>query len=216
MTENERWKKWLDNEMSKDYFLNIEKKFECLNQKVELSPIREYWYNSILNIDDINNIKVIITGNKPYYESYAADGYAYSSNDDIDIEMGLLYKKIYQDLGITYNQDDNTKKRWLDQGILCFPMQFTTISGNKKSSFDDWLPFTSKVINYLICDKRPKAFIFLDRYTKRIPHFLWNKKSLPHLFIQQDINYINFNTEPIFSKVNDFIKNIYNYEIKWQ
>lgn len=215
MTEHEKWEKWLNNEMHQPYFLQIEEEAKKMYASQDLTPVLELWYNS-LSFPNMEKINVIIVGNQPFYESYASDGFAFSSIDEIDFEMGLLYKKIYKDLNIIYNQQDNTKDRWLQQGILCFPMNLTAPSGVKNYYSKLWLPFTTKVLKYWMHERRPKAFLFFDQYTQNIPKFLWDKKSLPHLFIQKNIRTYDFMNEPIFSRVNAFIKEQYNYDIMWE
>ena len=213
---NSEWKQWLHKEMCSEYFYELEKKIILLSRTIELSPLKEKWYNS-LTIPDYSTINVFLIGNRPYLESYASDGFSFSSYDDtIDIETYYLYQQIYNELGIIYDQTDNTKTKWLKQGVLCFPIELTCYSGVKKYCKRIWEPFITQVINFWVQDKQPKIFCFLDKYTTtQYINFLKNNHP-QHTFIHYDIENCRFTKTKIFSTINDFTRNNYNYLIDWK
>jgi uracil DNA glycosylase len=215
MDRHKKWREWYENEIQQPYFLKIMETAERFNAHTLLSPSREYWFRAF-EFPDITKIHTIITGSRPHCEAYAADGFAFSSIDDTDREMGLLYRKLFTELGVTYDQYDNSKQKWLDRGILCMPMELTTVSGNGICNNTLWLPFTKRVLRYFIEDEQMRAFVFLDKYWWKANELFFDKQERPHLYIQSDIRDPAFQKERIFTLVNKFVEKNYNYNIDWQ
>ena len=215
MDRHDDWVNWINAEMEKPYVQEIIAEATRRNQKGILSPDPDHWFDC-LRFPDITKINTIIVGNSPYIHSYAADGFAFSSLDDVDTEMQRLYAKIYADLGVCYNLSDNTKQRWLDQGILCFPLSFTTPSGKAYRYDPLWHPLTENILHYFITEKQIRAYLFFDYSTSyRMPRLFHDKMNQPHLFIQRDIYTPEFMKGDIFNTVNDFIWKNYQKELDW-
>ena len=215
MRKHEDWVEWINNEITQPYVKQIIAEAERRNKVALLSPDRDYWFDC-LRFPDYNKIHTIIVGNSPYPFNYASDGFAFSSLDDVDTEIQRLYAKLYADLGVCYRLSDNTKQRWLDQGILCFPLSLTTPSG-KANRYDPlWHPFTESILNYFITDEQMRAYLFFDYTTSyRMPRLFMNKLEQSHLFIQRDIYTPEFMKGDIFNTVNDFIWEKYQKVIDW-
>jgi uracil-DNA glycosylase len=214
MNRDDLWKEWLKNEIRKDYIQRIIEQAEREEKNFIVSPDRELWFQS-LEFPSFTKIHTIIIGNQPYHESALADGFAFSSLDDGDVWMRKLHQKIYIDTGMQYDQWDCTKNRWLDRGILCFPMELTQISGKWNQERNLWRPFTTTVLRKFIEDIQLRAFVFLDRYSSNTPNLFYDKPSWPHLCIQSDMRYPDFMTTPIFIRVSDFVRKNYEIEIDW-
>ena len=215
MTQHEEWTEWLDKEMKKPYFEKLLEQKINRSRDVDLTPQKEDWFTS-LRFPDMSQINVILVGNQTNVDSFAADGFAFSSIYDADREAEKLYRKLEQELGVVYNREDNTKTRWLNQGILCYPFCQIADAGHLNYSSRDWHQFSSAILRHWLDYKRPMAFAFLDRYTQHISTFLWDKHELPHFVVSSDINKPEFWTTPIFKPITQFIKETYGYEMNWR
>ena len=213
--EHEQWLTWLNKEKEKKYFKDIYDSEIKRNKSILLSPDEEYWFNSI-NFKEINDLLVIIIGDFPHNENYCSNGFAFSSLYESDFYINELYRKIYKDINIYPDMDNLNKEIWLEQGILCLPLELTIPSGAKNTHQNIWLPFTKRILWYLIHQRKPKVFLFLNEDYGKIKDLLWDSKSLPHLYLKYNIYDIRYSKENIFLKINNFIYNHYNKEILWQ
>ena len=215
MTRHEKWRQWYENETRQPYFQHIMEEATRLDETYVLSPDRDLWLKA-LEFPNFAKIHTVIVASRPFNEAYAADGYAFSCIDEADREMGLLYRKLYNELGVVYDQSDNSKERWAKQGILLLSMELTTRSGKFKDDTRLWTPFTKRVLRYLIEDDQRRAFLFLDRYTPHMSELFADKPEREHLYINQDIRTPDFQKAPVFAPVNHFIMSNYSYNINWQ
>lgn len=211
---NVQWIDWYNKEINKDYFKNILEYNEYLDRHECLSPLREFWFNAF-EVKDMQKVHTVITSSYPYFDSYAADGLAFSSIDEADDNMLKLYRTIWSDLGITYDQSDNSKERWKEQGVLLMPMQLTCMNGALHSEESSWLPFTKEVLRLLLEDKQKRAFILLDKYTKYMPDLFARRDKYNQLIYNYDIEDYHFKDKRIFKDVNKFIYDYYDIEMDW-
>lgn len=208
MTNHEAWLSWLEEEKGKGYFKKIESELARIGRDYLIWPEPADRFRA-LDFENIDNIKVILVGTRPISPAYCADGLSWSSLDQIDRKMGRLYRKIYEDLGVIYDQGDNTKDRWVKQGILPLNMELTTHGGESRTL---WTDFTSAVLRYFFNLDRPIVFLFFDSITPWIYWQSWNKKG--HPVIQWDIAE-GRTFQPIFSRVNNYLRKTYSTEIDW-
>jgi uracil DNA glycosylase len=215
MNRHEQWRKWYENEKKQPYFQAIYQQALEMDSHTLLSPDPAYWLRAF-EFDDFTKIHTVIVGNRPHKHAYAADGYAFSSIDETDREMGLLYRKLYKELGVSYNQDDNSKERWAKQGILPMTIELTTISGANLDMQRLWYPFTKRILRYFIDDIQLRAFLFLDRFTPNMPELFVDKPNKEHLYLNRELWSTDFQNKPVFTPINDFIESNYSCKIDWQ
>lgn len=209
MTNHEQWLAWLEGQQQQDYYKRILDTVQSQEKKYVVTPDSEYRMRPF-QFSNIDDIKVIITDTEPKFEPYAADGLAWSTLDEPNRRLGLLYKKLYDEIGVTYNQLDNAKDRWEQQGILLLNMELTRIL-NQKSTKSPWLPFTLKVIQYFLNQKQPRAFLFLDEQTISA-NLSFNDN---HLIIFSNVLHPTFSTTSMFFSINQFITRHYDIDIDW-
>lgn len=212
---HKKWREWYENEIRQPYFIKIMETAKKIDDEEMLSPDQEFWLKA-LEFEDISKIHTIIIASRPYNDAYAADGYAFSSIDEADHEMGLLYRKLNSELGITYDQNDNSKEKWVKQGILPLCIELTAKCGQFMDNTMLWRPFTVRVLRYFLEDDQLRAFVFLDRYSSGILDLFYDKDKKEHLIIQQDIRKPNFQTAAIFNRVNDYVTRNYSFNIDWR
>lgn len=172
MATQEEWEVFRDVQLDFKYG-DIFKGLSVRYDKGELVvPAKEYW-NNYLNFD-IGDIKVVIIGDCPYREWYASDGFAFSSLSPsaINFVMARLYDKLYYEIGVRYDKNDNSKEKWLDRGILCLPY-YPILYHQDESIEYDLREQSEDVLRFLIEDSRPKAFISLISHnTKTVTELL--------------------------------------------
>lgn len=215
MATQEQWEVFRDVELDFKYG-NIFKDLSARYDKGELVvPAKEYW-NNYLNFD-IGDIKVVIIGDCPYKEWYASDGFAFSSllPNATNFVMSRLYDKLYYEIGVQYDKNDNSKEKWLDRGILCLP--YYPIIYNQDESIEyDLREQSEDVLRFLIEDSRPKVFISLISYnTKTVTELLYKAEKNGHLAIQVPIISKEFMKIPIFTATNNFILKEYKTILDW-
>jgi uracil DNA glycosylase len=208
-------KQWYENEKQQPYFQQIMDTVNKMAKTEILSPDRDYWFRAF-EVPDITKIHTIIVGSRPVKDVYSADGYAFSCIDEADREMGFLYRKLNRELGIAYDQYDNSKERWVQQGILPMTMELTTRNGVTFDNTQLWLPFTKRVLSYFMNDIQVRAFLFLDRYTTKMPELFVDKAEKKHLFLNYNIASSEFQKDQVFTRINAFVQENYNRDIDWR
>lgn len=206
MTKHEAWLKWLEEEQKKEYFQRILGQVRKLERDTLLYPEREDWFRP-LSFSNIEQVKVVITETRPSVEPYAADGLAWSSLDLPSHAMQVMYRKLYNELGVTYNQLDHTKDRWAEQGILLLPIELTATS-NPIRAQSVWEEFTFSVIEVLMQSKQTRFFLFLDDQHE------WRALNNPHH--HPTLSATIYDNTPIFSPVDNFVTSHYGVTIDWR
>lgn len=158
---------------------------------------------------DMENLKLVITAPK-VHSDYNVDNLAWSTLDKVYPSLGRFYQKIYRTLGVIYDQDDNTKSKWEKQGVLLLNMELTKVLDRGVEPMS-WKPFTKSVIQYLLEQKKPLAFLFLHTEGKAV-----RPRQYPrHLIIAEDPKNQSFTTTPSLVKINAFIHRHYGVLMDW-
>lgn len=212
MTKHDEWRIWLADEMDKPYFKDILKKLKDKEEDYLIIPDKEYIMRA-LEFPEIEDIKVIITGDKPPLEAVAADGLAFSSLDKPTLAMKNIYGKIWNELQVRYDANDHTKDRWVSQGVLLLNMELTLALGERHPD-NLWEPFTTRVLEYFLKDDQPRAFLFFDGTTAWVQFRTdINDK---HLLITTTPYGLTFKEDiPVFRRVKKFLLKHYKAEINW-
>lgn len=205
MRKHEAWLRWLKEEQEKDYYKRIEGRVKELERIHLLYPNREDRL-SPLNFSDIAQIKVVITESRSMVEPYAADGLAWSSLDLPTQSMLLLYRKLYEELGVIYDQTDHSKQRWAGQGVLLLPIELTSFADGEQHT-TLWEDFTFSVLQALLWSEQPRFFLLLDEQKE------WRVLENPHghPILESSIH----EKEPLFFPIQQFLERHYETMIDW-
>ncbi|MCR8613436.1 MAG: uracil-DNA glycosylase [Mycoplasma sp.] len=113
--------------------------------------------NKIFNFN-INEIKVVILGQDPYYRKGVANGHAFAVNKDVKIPPSL--KTIFKEIEETFGQikTDRTLHSWVEQGVLLLNTSLTTEINIPNKHKSIWKTFTNKLI---------------ESISKRNPNIVW-------------------------------------------
>ena len=147
---NKTWDPILKKEFKSDYFkkLGIFVKNEYKHKIVY--PEYAHIFNC-LRYTDYSDVKVVIIGQDPYHGESEAHGLCFSVRDGVPRPPSLnnIFKELYNDLGITKNDNDLTS--WARQGVLLLNSIMTVVKDHPLSHKDKgWEIFTNK--NHLIIE----------------------------------------------------------------
>lgn len=98
----------------------------------------------------INETKVVIIGQDPYYREGQANGFAFAVNHGVPKPPTLvnIFKELESDIG-SY-EVDQTLEHWVEQGVLLLNSSLTVIEGKPGSHAKiGWHKITNKVIKHL-------------------------------------------------------------------
>ncbi len=157
------WRKHLESEFSKDYFVQLESfiSSEIKKGKIVFPPEKEIF--SALKLTPFNKVKAVIIGQDPYHGPGQAHGLSFSVKPDVKIPPSLknIYKELHQDLGIGI-PDQGYLISWAEQGVLLLNSVLTVESGSAGShQKKGWEIFTDKIVSSL------------NDYGENLVFFLW-------------------------------------------
>ncbi|WP_027120349.1 uracil-DNA glycosylase [Mycoplasmopsis lipofaciens] len=142
---------FFNNESKKDYFINIQQYLKKLDeQNIIYYPKKENIF-TFLDYCEVEEIKLIILGQDPYFLPNQADGMAFSTNDTkpprslINIIKEL--KKDYPDSKI----ETFSLKSWAKQGVLLLNTALT-VEHKKPNSHKNlgWNIFIENCIRFIL------------------------------------------------------------------
>jgi uracil-DNA glycosylase len=157
---NNDWRKELENEFSKDYFIRLVEFYSLEKNTFKVFPPENKIFAS-LNLTSIDKIKVIIIGQDPYHGIGQANGLCFSVSDGIKKPPSLLniFKELQTDLGFSIPESGNLES-WAKQGVLLLNTTLTVREGSPASHANKgWEFFTDKIIKTL--SNKKEGLIFL-------------------------------------------------------
>lgn len=122
-----------------------------------------------------DDLRVVIVGQDPYPQIYAADGIAFSCSNKDKIEVSLKF--IFQEIQKTvYHEKDYVRdkdlKRWSNQGILLLNTALTTEIRKIGKHVEIWKPFINFLFDQLNSNKQDLIYVFMGKkaesFTKSI------------------------------------------------
>lgn len=205
-------------EKEKEYFLNLENFINKEYQEKTIYPPKEKIYEAF-KYKDINEIKVIIIGQDPYFNEGQAHGLCFSVMHGVEEPKSLvnIYKELYYDLEINPPMDGNLEG-WAEQGVFLLNTILTVEKGKPLSHKNKgWEIFTKRVIEELNNDNNPKVFVLWGNEARKLKTLVTNNN---HLVIESShpspLSAYNgfFGSKP-FSKINEFLKDKGLEPIDW-
>ncbi len=217
---NDSWKKRLRSTFESDTmaalkdFLRSEKK-----QGKVILPHSSLWFNA-LNSTPPDQVKVVILGQDPYPTPGHAHGLCFSVLPDVTpLPKSLIniYKELQDDLGIS-NHSGHLQP-WAEQGVLLLNSVLTVASGQANShQGKGWELFTDAIIEDLNNQTQPLVFVLWGAYAQKKGAIIDSER---HVVIRSPhpsplSAYRGFFGSKPFSKINQFLKQQGQTEIKWQ
>lgn len=213
------WNKILEEEVKKDYYLNIIQFLEEEKRNWEtIYPEENNIFNS-LEKTPLHNVKVVILWQDPYHQKWQANWLSFSVSDWTKIPPSLknIFKEIssdtWKEIPLSWNLE------YLASQWVLLLNSILTVRDSKPASHSKigWDKFTDEIIR--IISKEKDNVIFLLWWAYAI-----SKEEL----IDNDKHYILTTTHPsplssyrwflwskLFSKTNEILKNTWKKEINW-
>ncbi|QIK53161.1 uracil-DNA glycosylase [Dysgonomonas sp. HDW5B] len=175
----ESWKKQLQNEFEKDYFINLTNFIRNEYQTKQIFPPAKLIFNAFEHTP-FDKVKVVILGQDPYHNDGQAHGLSFSVNDGIQFPPSLIniFKEINTDLGIPIPKSGNLT-RWADQGVLLLNATLT-VQAHQAGSHQNkgWENFTDAAIKKLADERENIVFLLWGSYAQKKAAFIDSNKHL--------------------------------------
>lgn len=175
----ESWKKQLQNEFQKDYFVNLTSFIRDEYQTKQIFPPAKLIFNAFEHTP-FDKVKVVILGQDPYHNDGQAHGLSFSVNDGIQFPPSLIniFKEINTDLGIPIPKSGNLT-RWADQGVLLLNATLT-VQAHQAGSHQNkgWENFTDAAIKKLADERENIVFVLWGSYAQKKAAFIDGNKHL--------------------------------------
>lgn len=211
------WKKVLEEELEKPYFLELMRNLEQKYEEEIIYPAKEEIFRAF-HLTPYEKVKVVILGQDPYHGRDQAEGLAFSVKRGQRIPPSLvnIYKELESDLKMK-RPDHGSLTAWAEEGVLLLNAVLTVKEGEANSHRKTgWETFTDEVIRVLGKRKDPVVFILWGNHAKE------KEKLIPlhHRIISSahpsplSANRGFFGSKP-FSKANAYLEEMGKTPVRW-
>jgi uracil-DNA glycosylase len=214
----ESWKRLLQDEFDKDYFLQLTDFVKREYSSGTVYPKGSQIFRAF-DFCPFSEVRVVIIGQDPYHGPGQANGLCFSVVEGVPMPPSLLniFKELKGDLGIPI-PPHGSLERWARQGVLLLNATLT-VRANDAGSHQNkgWEHFTDSVIRKLSVQKEGLVFILWGAYAQRKGEVIDTSK---HHIIQSPhpspfaAHRGFFGSRP-FSKANEYLNSIGKEPIKW-
>lgn len=211
------WQKIFDELLKQDYFKSILNQVDDLYLSRTIFPPRERIF-ACFNYFNIENTKVVIIGQDPYYKPNQANGLSFSVNSGCKIPKSLnnIFKELKNDLNI--ERTNENLEDWAKQGVLLLNGSLT-VEYNKPMShkYLNWEKVTDFIISYLNKHVNNVVYILWGNYAiKKAKLIDANKNKIISSAHPSPLSAYNgfFGSKP-FSKTNNYLISLNKKPIKW-
>lgn len=167
----------------------------------------------------VDDLKVVILGQDPYYNEGQANGLAFSVNKGVKLPASLknIFKELSDDMAIPIPTNGDLSS-WARQGVLLLNSSLT-VEEKKPNSHKDlaWADFTNAIIKYLSDNYSGLVFVLWGNYAQKKEDFIDKDK---HFIIKSShpsplsARHSFFSSKP-FSRINSYLKKSDRNEIDW-
>lgn len=173
------WKKQLQGEFEKDYFIKLTDFVRQEYKTKIIYPPANLIFNAFEHTP-FDKVKVVILGQDPYHNIGQAHGLSFSVNDGVKPPPSLvnIFKEINSDLQIPVPTSGNLT-RWADQGVLLLNATLT-VEAHKAGSHQrkGWELFTDAAIRQLNDNREGLVFMLWGAYAQKKADFINTQKHL--------------------------------------
>lgn len=213
----ESWKKQLQSEFDKDYFVQLTQFVRSEYASKKIFPPAKLIFNAFEHTP-FDDVKVVILGQDPYHGDGQAHGLSFSVNDGVRTPPSLvnIFKEIHTDLGIPVPASGNLI-RWADQGVLLLNATLT-VEAHKAGSHQKrgWETFTDAVMRTLSQHRQHIVFMLWGAYAQKKAELIDHTK---HLVLQaahpSPLARGAFFGNRHFSTANEYLVSKGNSPIQW-
>lgn len=215
----ETWKKVLQSEFEKPYFISLVE-FVRIAYKTSTCFPKGNQIFAAFDYCSFDDVKVVILGQDPYHGPNQANGLCFSVSDGIPHPPSLIniFKEIENDLQIPYPKSGNLE-RWAKQGVLLLNATLTVEAGAAGSHQNKgWETFTDAVIHQISNRKRGVIFLLWGGFAKKKIKLIDTSKH--HVLTAGHPSPLSANRgywfgNKHFSKANEILRNLGKSQINW-
>lgn len=213
------WKKLLDDEIKKDYYVQLLEWVKNEYRHKQIFPKKEDVFNALV-FTSYENTKTVILGQDPYPNVGQGMGLSFSVNVGVPIPKSLqnIYRELQSDLGCKIPKHGSLRK-WAEQGVLLLNTSLTVEAGKPNSHQNKgWEIFTDRIISLVNVKKDPVVFILWGNNARSKKALITNPH---HLIIESahpsplSASRGFFGSKP-FSRTNNFLISNNRAPIDWQ
>ncbi|PRY87144.1 uracil-DNA glycosylase [Mongoliibacter ruber] len=170
---DESWKKRLQKEFLKPYFLELAGFIRDEYQNQVIYPKGSEIFNAF-SYCPFDQVKVVILGQDPYHGPGQAHGLSFSVREGVPFPPSLLniFKELNKDLDLSIPSNGNLE-RWAKQGVLMLNATLTVRAQQAGShQKKGWENFTDAVIKCIAEEKKHVVFMLWGAYAQKKASFI--------------------------------------------
>lgn len=175
----ESWKRHLQGEFEKPYFVGLTEKVRQEYSAGTCYPPGKLIFNAF-NLCPFDKVKVVIIGQDPYHEPGQAHGLSFSVQDGVVFPPSLIniFKEIQDDLGKPVPTTGNLT-RWAEQGVLLLNATLTVRAHMANShSTIGWQNFTDAAIKALAMEREHLVYMLWGGFARSKAYMIDKQKNL--------------------------------------
>jgi uracil-DNA glycosylase len=215
----ESWKKILEEEFGKLYFLELREFLIEEKKKYRVFPPGSLIFNAF-NLTPFDAVKVVFIGQDPYHGYGQAHGLCFSVPNGIPKPPSLIniFKELEDDLGIPAPAHGNLEK-WAIQGVLLLNATLT-VRENQAGSHQHrgWETFTDAAISQLSFIRRDLVFVLWGNFAIAKRELI--DPARHHILTDAHPSPFSANKGFFgcrhFSKINEILRSTGKEEINWK
>jgi uracil-DNA glycosylase len=214
----ESWKKQLQEEFEKPYFIQLTEFVRSEYASQTIYPPAKLIFNAFDQCP-FDQVKVVILGQDPYHGPGQAHGLCFSVNNGIDFPPSLrnIFKEIQSDTGVPIPSSGNLE-RWAQQGVLLLNATLTVraqLAGSHQKK--GWEQFTDSVIHLVANKLDHVVFILWGNYAISKGEFIDQQKHLVLKSVHPSPLSASrgFFGNKQFSRANNYLRENGKKQIQW-
>ena len=175
----ESWKRHLEGEFEKPYFLQLTERVRQEYQSTACYPPGRFIFNAF-NLTPFDEVKVVIIGQDPYHEPGQAHGLSFSVQEGVMFPPSLqnIFKEIEQDLGTPVPKSGDLS-RWARQGVLLLNATLTVRAHQANShAMLGWQTFTDAAIKALATHREHLVYMLWGGFARGKAYMIDRNRNL--------------------------------------
>lgn len=179
MIMNNDWDALFDQEIQKEYLLNLRYFLAHEYKTKQIFPTKENIF-AAFKTTSLKDTKVVILGQDPYHNVGQAQGYAFSVPSDFPLPPSLknIYKELENEYHVPVHRSGDLTD-WARQGVLLMNTVLT-VEAHKAFSHSKmgWQNFTNEALRWVNKKDGPVVFMLWGNSAISTKKFLDNPKHL--------------------------------------
>lgn len=175
----ESWKRHLEGEFEKPYFLQLTERVRQEYQSTACYPPGRFIFNAF-NLTPFDEVNVVIIGQDPYHEPGQAHGLSFSVQEGVMFPPSLqnIFKEIEQDLGTPVPKSGDLS-RWARQGVLLLNATLTVRAHQANShAMLGWQTFTDAAIKALATHREHLVYMLWGGFARGKAYMIDRNRNL--------------------------------------